>query len=642
MVSTRAQVITKRTYNRPNEDGTYETWPETVDRVTMHQRWLWERAQNHPLKPDQEAELSEFRSLLLNRKISPSGRTLWLGGTETATRREASQFNCSFGRIETVHDAVDALWLLLQGCGVGFTPVRGALNGFPQRIPNIEVIRSTRTTKGGDEENRETFKDGVWTIRVGDSGEAWAKALGKLLAGKYPAQRLVFDLSQIRPGGTRLKGYGWISSGDEQLALALPKIAAILNRRVDRLLTRMDIHDILNWFGVIQTGRRGAEISLMPFGDPEWREFSTAKKNYWPENKQREQSNNSLMFWDKPVNIRSLLDDMVSNGGSEPGLINASAALERAPYFRGVNPCAEILLGNKSFCNLVEVDVAGFDSFERLERAVYIAARANYRQSCVNLDDGVLQRGWHETNEFLHLCGVGLTGIVRRPDFGRAHFVALRHWARNGACGMAVELGRPSPKNVTTIKPSGTLSKAVFDTTEGCHRPGGKYMFNNIKFSKHDPMCDTLERAGYRVFDDPIGTDSRIVTFPVEWPDVQFTDGVNRETAVEQLERYKMLMESYVDHNCSITVSYSPEEISEVASWLDRNWDLYVGVSFMPRVDPLMKPEDVGYPYLPQQVVPQEEYDRYRGKLFPVDLEKPTGIYDIDVEDCEGGMCPVK
>ena len=167
-------------------------------------------------------ELEELRSLMLERKALCSGRTLWLGGTPTSKKREASQFNCSFTHVESVYDVVDILWLLLQGCGVGFRPIVGSLNGFTKPIKDIEIIRSKRTAKGGKETNTETWnkKTKTWTLQVGDSAEAWAKSIGKILAMKHPAEKIVLDFSQIRPAGERLKGYGWISSGDDAIAKA--------------------------------------------------------------------------------------------------------------------------------------------------------------------------------------------------------------------------------------------------------------------------------------------------------------------------------------------------------------------------------------------------------------------------------------
>ena len=126
----RAKVVARRTYSRPKEDGTFETWEEICDRVIRHQNWLWERAKGLPLVASEISELEEFKQLMLDKKVTTSGRTLWLGGTEVAKTRESSQFNCSFTKVETVYDCVDVLWLLLQGCGVGFSPVVGIDQGF--------------------------------------------------------------------------------------------------------------------------------------------------------------------------------------------------------------------------------------------------------------------------------------------------------------------------------------------------------------------------------------------------------------------------------------------------------------------------------------------------------------------------------
>ena len=51
---------------------------------------------------------------------------------------------------------------------------------------------------------------------------------------------------------------------------------------------------------------------------------------------------------------------MIESGGSEPGLYNMNSGRKRAPFARGSNPCGEILLPNKGFCNLVEVDLNKF------------------------------------------------------------------------------------------------------------------------------------------------------------------------------------------------------------------------------------------------------------------------------------------
>ena len=648
--SLRAQLITRRTYNRPIDDTgkNFESWTQTVGRVIGHQQWLWERSLDRGLTVFERAELNELETLMLERKVLTSGRTLWLGGTSVAQKREASQFNCSFTHVETVQDAVDVLWLLLQGCGVGFRPIVGQLTGFRKPVQEVEVVRSTRTEKGGDELNKETFIDGVWTIQVGDSAEAWAKSVGKLLAHPYPADKLVLDFSQIRPAGERLKGYGWISSGDSAIAKAYTAIADILNKRAGSLLTRIDILDVVNWLGTVLSSRRSAEIALFNYGEDEWEEFAVAKKDWWLHNMQRAQSNNSLLFKSKPPKaaLEHIFKLMVDAGGSEPGFINGQTATHRAPWFKGVNPCAEILLGNKSFCNLTEVDVGKFKgNSAALRRAIEIAARANYRQTCVDLRDGILQEAWHLNNDFLRLCGVGLTGIVRRPDLKAYDYEELKRTATAGAYAMADELGLPRPKNVTTVKPSGTLSK-IMDTTEGVHKPLGKYIFNNVNFSKHDPLVPLCRASGYKVVDNPTDPESVLITFPVKWEDVPFdlVDGkeVNIETAVAQLDRYKMLMQSWCQQNVSATISYSVDEVPAIIDWLLENWDYYVGVSFLFRADPTKTAKDLGYLYLPQEVVSKDVFEEYAANLQPLTLDQANSFDELDDQECAGGACPVK
>lgn len=959
--STRASVITRRTYNRPlNDEGTvFESWGDTVDRVIGHQRWLWERQVDKKLNESQISELETLRSLMMDRKVLMSGRTLWLGGTDVAKARESSMFNCSFLNVESIYDVVDSLWLLLQGCGVGFTPIRGTLNGFAKPIKDIKVIRSTRTEKGGDEHNTETWDPitKVWTIRIGDSAESWAKSIGKMLAGKYPANQFVVDLSSIRPAGERLKGYGWISSGDEALAKAFVSIAELMSRRAGSLLSAIDILDIMNHLGTVLSSRRSAEIALLNADDPEWREFATAKKDFWLHgNEHRCMSNNSLVFYTKPSRekLQEIFDLIIAAGGSEPGFINGEAALKRAPWFKGCNPCAEILLGNKSFCvagdtplitrgellnirdsvdkeieiwngvrwskvvpritgenqkmlrvsfgdgsyldcteyhrfsvkdrfsgkyeevqakdlmghskyvihtepfvieyldgkaeplaytygaaygdgsgqnidlygddkiglpirgikqntiyrqnanvpqqrytlpfnidefdvndvftwdkesilnfvaglvdtdgcltasgtvriyqgdedfirkiqllltkvgirssvnlmadvgeasnfnrtkamwyvqitncssipchrvdtsgghdakfkgkfqtvvsvteidglhtsycftederhmgvfnntltyqcNLSEVDIGKFHGDSAgLREAITIAARANYRQTCVNLKDGILQEAWHLNNEFLRLCGVGLTGIARRGDLSEYDYQELQRFATSAAYSMANEFGTTHPKNVTTVKPSGSLSK-IMDTTEGVHRPLGRYVFNNVNFSKHDPIIDKMRAAGYKVMINPADSETVLVTFPVAWDDVEFTNvngvEVNIESAITQLNRYKLLQNNWTQQNTSVTISYDPTEVPAIIDWLLENWDLYVGVSFIYRADPTKTAADLGYLYLPQEVVTKQVYDDYVATLQPVDVDSSNSFEEIQDQECQSGVCPVK
>lgn len=205
---------------------------------------------------------------------------------------------------------------------------------------------------------------------------------------------------------------------------------------------------------------------------------------------------------------------MLESGGSEPGLYNACAAQRRAPWFSGTNPCGEILLPNQGFCNLCEVNLASFTSSEESCHALRIISRANYRQTVVNLEDGILSPGWHQTNEALRLCGVGLTGISQcTQDFNRKE---MRQVAKNAAYGMADELGLERPKAVTTIKPSGTMSK-LMGTTPGIHDPVGRYVLYNINFSIHSEMTEKLVAAGYRTQVNPYDPESVLISLPEDY-----------------------------------------------------------------------------------------------------------------------------
>ena len=198
-------------------------------------------------------------------------------------------------------------------------------------------------------------------------------------------------------------------------------------------------------------------------------------------------------------------------------------------------------------------------------------------------------------------------------------------------------------------KPSGTLSK-VMDTTEGVHKPLGKYLFNNVTFGKFDPLIPLCRAAGYKVIDNPNDPEAVLITFPVEWSDVPFDkverEGkvleVNLESAVEQLERYKMLMQNWCQQNVSATISYSVDEVPEIVEWLISNWDDYVGVSFLFRADPTKTAKDLGYLYLPQEVVTKEVYDEYAARIQPIEIDEAN---DIDAElqdDCTSGACPIR
>ena len=425
------------------------------------------------------------------------------------------------------------------------------------------------------------------------------------------------------------------------------------------LLDEIDILDLINHLGLTLSSRRSAEICLMDFENSKWEEFALIKDKHWIDNPQRSQSNNSLVFNKKPsrAELVKVFQLMEQGGGSEPGFINGESARKRKPYFKGVNPCGEQWLSDKSFCCLSEIDLSKLNdkTDAEVENIFRLVGRANYRQTCVNLNDGVLHKSWAEVNSFLHLVGLGITGIVSwKHCKSEEKFRQLKQWASDGIDSMADELNLPRSKGKLNIKPSGTLSKIMgtteSETPEGCHFPIGKFIFNNIRFSRYDCIVEKLRQANYFIFDDPYASDSVLIRIPVCYKNIQFgvVNGieVNVETALEQLQRYKLLMDTFVDNNCSITVSYSPEEVPLIIDWLLENWDSYVGVSFMYRNDPSKSAKDLGYPYLPQECVTEEVFNSYVSTLKDFDLDNDDDAeksFNIDTGiSCAGGMCPDK
>lgn len=658
--SVRAQLTARRSYHRPldmDNPVTFETWPQVITRVIQHQRWLWERALHRELNREELLELDDLYLVMLDRKALVAGRTLWLGGTEISRQRECSQFNCAFLQLRTIHDMVDAFWLLLNGCGVAGTPVPGSLFGFSTPISRVECVVSSRgPLDRGRGTNTETYNRATksWTISVGDSAEAWAKVAGKLLAGKHRGcESLTLDFSQIRGPGSRLRGYGWIGAGYKPLADALVKIAELLNRHAGAHLPFEAIHDIFNLLGTVLSTRRSAELVLCPSteDDATLNNFVKFKADMYDRGVSwREQSNNTVDWWERPSleEIRNQLEMMWESGGSEPGIRNARAALARAPWQKGTNPCAEILLPDKGFCNLVEPNWAHpehIDNPYELADSIRLIARANYRQTLVNLHDGILQRAWHENNENLRLCGVGGTGIAQVWESVTPTFLDyLRQTARSAAIGMADELGTQRPALVTTVKPSGTLSK-VMDCTEGFHYPLARYILNKIVFPKSDPLVEKMRAAGIEIEPHPSKESDVLASIPVD----QGVEPV-RETAVQQLDRYKLLMENWCDHNVSCTIYYDGEsELDSIAQWLHSNWDAYVAVSFLPRPPELPAADQaaaLGYAYLPQSVLTKEQYDALQSRISPISfddwgqLEAPAD--PATSVECAGGSCPIR
>lgn len=304
-------------------------------------------------------------------------------------------------------------------------------------------------------------------------------------------------------------------------------------------------------------------------------------------------------------------------------------------------------------CNLVNNCLPRYgQNFASLSRSIEIMARANYRQTCVDLRDGILQPKWHQANEALRLCGVSLTGIVQADYLTDYQIRQLKASAVYGAYSMADELGLPRPKAVTTVTPGGTISKVMGGTdigeiAEGVHKPLGRFIFNWINYSVNDPIVQIARESGYKVIPNPQDKNNVLVCFPVEYKNIKFdiVNGteVNLEPATVQLDRYLRWNTLWADHNVSCTISYSPDELDDVADWLDTNWDKgYIATAFLRRTDPTKTAKDLGHPYLPQEVMTEAVFREYEGSLKPLALNRLHGIYDTDEAGCANGQCAAR
>jgi ribonucleoside-diphosphate reductase alpha chain/ribonucleoside-triphosphate reductase len=333
----------------------------------------------------------------------------------------------------------------------------------------------------------------------------------------------------------------------------------------------------------------------------------------------------------------------------EPGWINEIAGVRRRPNFQGVNPCAEILLDSKGLCNLTSVNVMGFVKDGKLDRegllaAQRLSARAGYRMACTALEIPE----WNAVQKRDKLLGCSLTGwqdLVNALNCSIEDqtelLTALRKTAKDAASEYAAELGECAPLLVTTIKPEGTLSLLPV-VSSGVHFSHAPHYIRRIRISSDDPLVNVCEELEYPVFPE-VGQNeenctTKVIEFPVKAPKGKIKRDVS---AIEQLEIYRMFMEHYVDHNCSITVHVRDNEWEAVEEWVFEHWDETVALSFLSF-------EDSFYELLPYEEISEEEYERRVVAMKPFipslisKYEKEETEYDIGNEGCETGVCPIR
>ncbi len=625
-----------RTYAKwvPTENRR-ETWIETVDRYIS---FMKENLGNKLT----EKEYSELRMAILKQEIMPSMRLMQFSG-DAARKTNVCAYNCSYIAPSKLGDFAEIMYISMCGTGVGFTV----------ESQNVQALPQIKYQTG----------EKVATHVVDDSKEGWCDALTLGLKTWYDGKDIEFDFSQVRLAGMRLKTMGGKASGPEPLrsllAFARDRIFAHQGRR----LRNIDAHDIICKIGecVVAGGvRRSAMISLSDLDDDTMRDSKTGQ--FYMTDPHRSIANNSAVYLERPNNTE-FMDEWISlmkSGTGERGIFNRGGLIKQLPSRRikyweesgyvqngrvvglaGTNPCGEIILKSKQFCNLSEVVARASDTKESLVRKARLASvLGTYQSTLVNLP--YLSKEWKTNCASERLLGVSITGqwdseVVRTEDVLEAMRKETIKTNKKYAKRFAVN----ESTAITCVKPSGTVSKTI-DVASGMHPRHAPYYVQRIRISATDSLFKLLKDEGVPYYPE-VGQDMETAnTFVLEFP-VKAPEGAickDDISALDQLKHWKLVKEHYTEHNPSVTVSVGDNEWIQVANWIYENWEMVGGLSFLPR-------SNHAYQLAPMEAITKEEYER-RMKNFPiVDYAKLFSYERTDETEqkremaCVSGTCDI-
>lgn len=589
-----------------------ETWDELVTRnKEMHLKKF----------PQLKDEIENAYKFVFNKEILPSMRSMQFAGKPIEINN-ARIFNCSYLPIDDYRAFSEIMFLLLSGCGVGYS----VQTDHVEKLPEI----------------RKPLKKKRYL--VGDSIEGWADAVRMLTKAYFGFTNSSpdFDFSDIRPKGAQLITVGGKAPGPEPLKIALTYVQSIFDRKQDgEKLTSLECHDIICHLAdaVLSGGiRRAALISLFNLDDEE---MLTCKfGNWWELNPQRGRANNSAVLVRNKIDKDTFLNLWkkieLSNSG-EPGFLFTNDSSW------GTNPCAEISLRACQFCNLTEVNVSNIKSQEDLNNRVKAAAFIGTLQASYT-NFHYLRDIWRKTTEKEALLGIGMTGIasgeVLKLDLKQAAKIACDENEK-----VAELIGINKAARVTTVKPSGTTS-LVLGTSSGIHAWHDNYYLRRIRLGKNESLYSYLAINHPELLEDDFFKPNiqSIVTVPQKSPENSIT---RSESALDLLERIKKINKEWIKpghrkgantHNVSATVTMKPEEWEEVGEWLYDNREYFTALSFLPL--------DLGsYVQTPYETISKEIFLEKVKHLHTLDLSKVVEINDnTDLKGeqaCIAGQCEV-
>ena len=617
-----------RSYSRwIDEEGRRETWIETVDRYMSFMK-------ENLGKLVKDFEYKEVREAILNQEAMPSMRLLQFAGP-ASRKTNVCAYNCSFIAPSTFQDFAEIMYISMCGTGVGFSV----------ESQNIQALPQIKTQTGKK----------LPTHIIADTKEGWADALYLGIKTWYEGNDIEFDYSGLRPAGARLKTMGGRSSGQEPLKRLLDFSRMKILKRQGRRLTNLDAHDIICCIGdcVVSGGvRRSALISLSDLDDEAMRD--SKKGQFYLTEPQRSIANNSAVYLQKPTNAE-FLDEWVAlmkSGAGERGIFNRGGLAKTLPERRlkvlkghigdlGTNPCGEIILQSKQFCNLSEIVARADDDEKSLLRKIRIAAILGTYQATLT-KFGYLSNTWEENCKKERLLGVSITGQWDCPAVRDAKILQKLKKEAIRVNELYAKRFNINPSTcITCVKPSGTLSQMV-DCASGMHTRHSQYYIRRVRISATDSLFKMLRDQGVpyhpEVGQSRDNANTYIFEFPVKSPEGSlFRDDL---TALEQLEHWKLVKENYTEHNPSITISVGEEEWIDVANWLYRNWDIIGGLSFLPRADHV-------YQMAPYEEIDEKAYNEAVKRFAHIDFSKIVTYEKVDETEvkkelaCVAGVCEI-
>ena len=592
-----------------------ETWFELVDRnIAMHKK-------KYPKLIDQIDEVYKY---VYDKKILPSMRSLQFAGKpiEISPNR---LYNCSYLPADHPDCFSEIMFLLLSGCGVGYSVQQHHIKD----LPNI--------TKPFDKRTRRFV--------IGDSIEGWSdavKVLVKSYLGNKRTSKVLFDYTDIRPKGARLVTSGGKAPGPQPLKECLMKLEGILNAKEDgSTLSSIEVHDIICHIAdaVLAGGiRRAALISLFSAADDEM--ISCKSGDWWESNPQRGRANNSAVLMRHKITedfFMNLWKRVELSGAGEPGIY-----LNNDKDW-GTNPCCEIALRPFQFCNLCEVNVSDIESQDDFNARVKAAAFIGTLQAGYT-DFHYLREVWKETTERDALIGVSMTGIgsgaVLKYDMSDAAKIVNKENAR-----VAKLIGINKSARSTTVKPAGTTS-LVLGTSSGIHAWHNDYYVRRMRVGKNEAIYTYLSVNHPELIEDEFFRphDTAVISVPQKAPEGSI---MRTESPFDTLERVKRVATEWVksghrtgsnSHNVSATISLREDEWDEAGKWMWENRNHYNGLSVLPY-------NGGTYTQAPFEDIDEAKFNEMSKVLSNVDLTKVVELDDnTDLSGelaCAGGNCEV-